>query len=163
MCELARGLHEGFGIELSPDDLEALREVLDLDKDGAVSVQEWTAAVGLLDERFEAEVWGRIVRMLRADFRTSYELFAFFEKEEGQVSSTTSTLGRKSDTSRNRKLSLRSSLATSEVTSKKKETHNPDKGVSPTHEVSLRSRITKKNEKIMKRAKEVEEDKLVHR
>ena len=83
------------------------------------------------------------------------ELFAFFEKEEGQISSATSTLGKKSDTNRNRKLSLRSSLATSEVTPKKKET--------PTHELSLRSRIDKKNEKIMKRVKEVEEDKLIHR
>ena len=100
---------------------------------------------------------------LRKEEDSDDELFAFFEKGEGQISSTTSTLGKMSDTNRNRKMSLRSSLSTTEVTPKKQETHKPDKGVSPTHELSLRGRITKKNEKIMKRVKEVEEDKLIHR
>ena len=85
--ELVQGLHQGFGVGIAHEELEALREVLDVDQDGKVSVQEWTAALGLLDAQLEAEVWGRIVRMLRADFKTSYELFAFFDfNKDGVVS-----------------------------------------------------------------------------
>ena len=47
--------------------------------------------------------------------------------------------------------------------SKRKKDANKVKGVSSNDQMSLVNKMKKKNEKTMKRLKEIEEDKLVHR
>ena len=94
------------------------------------------------------------------------DLFAFFEKPEGQTISTANSIsGKRSELTKKSNTPTAASLPTvvCEGTSKKRKDAAKHKGVSPNDELSLMSKMKKKNEKTMQRMKEIEEDKLFHR
>ena len=93
------------------------------------------------------------------------ELFAFFEKDEVQLTGKTSSSTEKKiepkvkeRTSSTTRLSLEE-----DGISKKKHTNKINKPGLSKDESSLMNKMKKKNEKTMKRQREIEEDKLFHR
>ena len=91
------------------------------------------------------------------------ELFAFFEKDDGQLLGKASSSTDKKIESKVKDHTSTTSFSTApEGISKKQDTIKGKAGLS-SNESSLMIKMKKKNEKTMKRQKEIEEDKLFHR
>ena len=94
------------------------------------------------------------------------ELFAFFEKDDAQLTGKVNSNTNKRTESKAKVHTSSSSHLSSiplDNNSKRKKDSSKAKGGSSNEELNLLGKMKKKNEKTIRRMKEIEEDKLVHR